>query len=424
MPALSSALPDLDSASRAAVRDLFDRLVVVRIVVAPIPLLAIASIPLLDPQPWRIGLAVALVVYVVALFGGEYVRWRRGWAGPNALPANVVGMLWLQLGAIVLTGGLDSPGLPLLPMVALQLSLVFGRSVPLLLVVGAQLVTVWSLAAANASGLSLAVPIFGMGHHEPQWPWIAASALTLMLFGAASIGTRVRKMVGSVVTATIAAHERERLAHADHARELVALSGEIAHELKNPLASIKGLAALLARDVEGKAAERLAVLRAEVDRMQETLEDFLDFSRPLVPLARANVDLDELAGEVAALCDGVAQSRGVRILTEGRGTMWADRRKLRQVLVNLVQNAIEAAPTGSDVKVLARDGVLEVLDRGPGIPDEVRDSVFEPGVTTRPRGSGFGLTIARALVLQHGGTLTLGPREGGGTRARLELGAT
>ena len=89
--------------------------------------------------------------------------------------------------------------------------------------------------------------------------------------------------------------------------------------------------------------------------------------------------------------------------------------------MNLVQNAIEAAPPGTPVEVTGRDGALEVLDRGAGLADEVRALAFEPGVTTRPRGSGLGLTIARALVQQHGGTLELLPRPGGGTRAVVAL---
>jgi signal transduction histidine kinase len=418
--------PEAHGAVPATMRTLFGKLVVVRLFLAPVLATVLLSFTALDPAPWRVVLVGVLLASVTALFGGEYVRWRRGWTGPHAFPANVVGMMWLQLGAVVLTGGLDSPLIPLLPAIVLQLSLVFGRSIPLALVLGAQITVIWTLVAIEVRGASLAIPALGVGVHGPQWPWVAGSFLTGLLFVATLIGTRARAIVAGVVSRTVDAHDRERQAHADHARELVALSGEIAHELKNPLASIKGLAALIARDgvatdLEGRSAERLAVLRAEVDRMQETLEEFLDFSRPLVPLALTEVDGGQLVAEVVAVCDGVAQARGVRLAADGDGSVRADRRKLRQVLVNLVQNAIEAAPSGSEVRVRAAGAALEVLDRGPGIAEEVRESVFEPGVTTRTRGSGLGLTIARALVQQHGGDLALESRPGGGTRAVVQI---
>jgi signal transduction histidine kinase len=225
-------------------------------------------------------------------------------------------------------------------------------------------------------------------------------------------------MLGEVVERALGAHERERQAHAGHARELVELSGEIAHELKNPLASIKGLAALLARDVEaGKAAERLTVL------MQVTLDEFLNFSRPLAPITRVPVALGALADEVVAVCEGVARARGVVVDAEvGAVSVSGDERKLRQLLVNLVQNAIEASPQGSRVDVVAAAGDpvrIEVRDRGAGLAPGV--DPFGPGVTTKVKGSGLGLTIARALVQQHGGAIALVPRDGGGTVARVEL---
>ena len=419
---MAEPLRDLDAIQREMTGALFGKIVVARLKFVPIVFTIVMTAVWLDPDPWRVVLAIALTTYVVVLFGVEYWRFRRGWSGPNAFAANLVGMMYAQLTAVILTGGLDSPALPVLPMAALQTSLMFGASAPQVAVVGAQIGVVWGAAALSLSGFPLTLDIFGPLGHGPLWIATEATAITGMLLGGAILGTTVRWRVAKTVGGTLAAHDRERVAHADHARELVALSAEIAHELKNPLASIKGLSSLLARDLDGKAAERLAVLRAEVDRMQETLEEFLDFSRPLVPLTQSDVDLDELCEEVATLCDGVGRSRGVTVIptssrpgsqpgTAGGVRVRADRRKLRQVLVNLVQNAIDAAPPGSSVEVVGRDGALEVLDRGAGLADEVRALAFEPGVTTRPRGSGLGLTIARALVQQHGG----------GTRAVVAL---
>jgi two-component system sensor histidine kinase HydH len=420
---LAEAVPDLDAARDATMRAVLDRLVVVRLAFVPILLTIQAAICAGSPEPWRVALAAALSAGMLGLFAVEFWRVRAGRAGRAALPANVALMLALQLGVVVASGGIHSPLLLVLPVMALQTTLVFGPGGSVSLVVGPHLAVLGALTLAEArTGWSPAiVPV------ATSFGWLLAQlgALALVEAVAVALGAVVRSIVGRAVADVVAAHDNERRAHAEHARELSALTGEIAHELKNPLASVKGLAALLARDAEGRSAERLSVLREEVDRMQGTLETFLDLSRPLVPLAREEVDLAALAADVGRLCEGLLCARDVALRVEGQGSARADRSKLRQVLVNLVQNAIEAAPPGSSVEVRAAPGQVEVLDRGPGVPPELGARVFEPGVTTRPRGHGLGLAIARGLVGQHGGELTLAPRAGGGTAARVVLrGAT
>jgi signal transduction histidine kinase len=226
--------------------------------------------------------------------------------------------------------------------------------------------------------------------------------------------------------------ERDRMLslHADQNRALIGLSGEIAHELKNPLASVKGLAALVGRDLEGKSAERMTVLRREVDRMQDVLEELLTFSRPLVPLAMEEVELGALSREVARLHEGSAAERtvGIEVRADAPVRVQCDPRKVRQVLINLVQNALDASPAGATIEVALAatdDGaMLTVLDRGPGIDAELGERVFEAGVTTKDHGSGIGLVVARSIARQHGGELTLRPREGGGCVAELTLPTT
>ena len=129
--------------------------------------------------------------------------------------------------------------------------------------------------------------------------------------------------------------------------------------------------------------------------------------------------------------EGLAHERNVPMIVRANAvSVRCDPRKIKQAVINLVQNALEASPAGATVEMVAESAgpggevSLRILDRGAGIEDGLRDKVFEPGVTTKARGSGLGLTIARALSRQHGGDLALLAREGGGCAAVMRLPST
>jgi signal transduction histidine kinase len=423
--------PGFEDIQRQELSGLFGRMVGLRLGFIPVAVALCLFVALREPARWRTALLAGLLLGATAYFLLELVRFRRRGLAPHAIPANLLAAIVVQGGLALATGGLESPFTYTFVPVAALVGLFASRRAHLLLS-AAQLAAVWGLAALTLSGAipDLNLELFGGGArpgHGDVHLVTSAALLSLVLVLASRVGALIRRVFDAMLARALEARHDALRAHAERAEELTLLSAEIAHELKNPLASVKGLAALLAGGVPpGKPAERLGVLRREVDRMGGILEGFLDFSRPLAPLALAPVDLGALARDVAALHEGLASERGLRLVVEGvPAPARCDARKVRGAIMNLVQNAIEASPPGGEVtlRVACSGGEarVAVLDRGPGLDPALGERVFLAGVTSKARGSGLGLTMARALARQHGGEVTLRAREGGGCEAVLAL---
>lgn len=205
----------------------------------------------------------------------------------------------------------------------------------------------------------------------------------------------------------------------------MSIAGSLADELRAPLAAVKRRAEVVrARAPSDALAERLAVLVAEVDRVEKELAHHVTFARPAVGAER--VDVAELLSAIGAASEGLAASRGVALVVAGAAdlVLETDRQKLFEVLENLVHNAIEASPAGAAVALDARaegEGItLSVVDDGPGL-GATAAKLFEPGFTTKAQGSGLGLVFSRSLAEQLGGTLTLATRPEGGCVARVAV---
>ncbi|ACG72116.1 integral membrane sensor signal transduction histidine kinase [Anaeromyxobacter sp. K] len=426
--------PGHDQIQREELSRLFGQLVGARLLLVPLLVGTGAWIAWEEPAGWRRALLGGLLVPVAAFFIVEYVRFRRrGGLAPGQVRLNLSVAVIAQMLLTAATGGLQSPFVYVSVLLAVIVN-VFVRPPVSSWLTAFQVVAVWALAAVGAAGAApLEIELLGGAARRPVpvGLWLHAALLTIVLVAIAFAGRAGRKVFEAIIRRALAAQQDSLRAYAERAEELTALSGEIAHELKNPLASVKGLAGLLAQGVgPGKPTERLAVLRQEVDRMQTILDGFLNFSRPLVPLVLDDCDVAALAREVAALHEGLARERGVALEPRGAGVRArCDPRKVKQILVNLVQNALDASPAGAAVELEAtpvRGGGARILvqDRGPGLDPAVRDAAFSPGFTTKASGSGLGLTIARSLARQHGGDLVLSPRTGGGMVAELTLPAT
>jgi len=387
----------------------------------------------IDPTGWRTAVLATFIPLATGMFVFEFRRWQRRGLSRHAIDRNLILAVVGVLIVSTVSGGLESPFLPML-LVATMIIGIFATPALATWLMSIGITAVWTFAVLELTRGDLGLRLAALDGGRPA---VASRVVTLaaifsvLLVAGRFIGRSVRRAFDLMLRRTLRAQGESLRAHAERAEELTALSAEIAHELKNPLASVKGLAGLLAPALpEGKGAERLGVLRREVDRMQATLDEFLNFSRPLVPLALGTHDLTALCREVEALHEGLAMEREVGLEVDGEaGLVMArcDPRKVKQILTNLVQNGLDAAPAGTTVTLApgphgaAGDAEVRVLDRGRGLDGDLGARVFEPGVTTKPAGSGLGLTIARALARQHGGDLTLEPRPGGGTQARLSL---
>jgi signal transduction histidine kinase len=423
--------PGQQAIEHAELSRLFGYVVQVRLAILPVLAGLVLWLAWVEPAPWRRALLLALAVFLNVFFFSEWFRFRRRGLAPGAVTLNLVVAVIGHLFIVGASGGLASPFLYLMVPFAL-ISATFLRAGVRLGLLGAQLAGVWGFAAIAVTG---AIPEFNLsvfgGGARPGGPaayvWAHAVGLSAVLGAVNGLGLGLRISFERTVRGMLTAQQDSLRTHAERAEELTALSAEIAHELKNPLASVKGLAGLLEGSVpEGKPAERLSVLRREVDRMQAILDEFLNFSRPLVPLALGDADVWALCREVAALHEGIARERGVDIELRGEEVRArCDPRKVKQILINLVQNALEASPSGGAVELETAEtpagARVRVLDRGRGPDLALGEAVFSPGVTTKPRGSGLGLTIARALARQHGGDLALAARPGGGATAELTL---
>jgi signal transduction histidine kinase len=198
--------------------------------------------------------------------------------------------------------------------------------------------------------------------------------------------------------------ERERLA------VLGRVSAGVAHELRNPLATIKLQIDLICRDpnTAPDTTAKLAEVVEEVARLDRLVTDLLAVAARRVG-PRQETDLAELARRRAALMKPIADERGVSVEIAGGARAAVDSDALARVLDNLVRNAIEASPRGSTVKVDVENGGeradVRVADRGSGVPNDRRGELFEPFFTTKPEGVGLGLALSRAIASAHGGTL-------------------
>lgn len=243
-----------------------------------------------------------------------------------------------------------------------------------------------------------------------------------------------QKLVES--TATI--EQQKRLVHFGE------LAAGLAHEIRNPLTAINARLYTLQRGIApgSPEAEDATVISSEISRLDRTVKDFLKLARPAEPQL-APVNARPLLQEVIDLLQSELgkHSITVRLHEVTDTTFLADHQQLKQVLINLLQNAAEAITTNGTITLSARlanhplnghplNGhpqnviILDVADTGPGIPAEIQDRLFDPFFSTKEHGTGLGLAISARIVAKHNGVLELHSRLGQGAKFSIVLPVT
>ena len=194
-----------------------------------------------------------------------------------------------------------------------------------------------------------------------------------------------------------------------HLREMNVAAAGLAHETRNPLNIVRGLAQMISQEpiASEEIKNKSLQITNEVDRVTAQLNEFINYSRPR-EVRRAPVALSAVVGDVVRALQSDIEDKAIQLKTEGESfTVDADEQMLRQVLFNLLINSVQAVGPKGEIQIVSgksgpTEAQIEVRDNGPGVPPEHRTDIFKPYFTTNPKGTGLGLAIVQQIVLAHG----------------------
>lgn len=212
-----------------------------------------------------------------------------------------------------------------------------------------------------------------------------------------------------------------------HLKEMNLAAAGLAHETRNPLNIIRGLAQMISRrtDASADVQEHSRDIITETDRVTAQLNEFINYSRPR-EVRRTPVTLRSVAADVARALSHDLDEKDIDLsISETPVTVEADEQLVRQALFNLVLNAIQAATEGGEIRIVASEvpggeATIEIRDNGPGVLPEHRTEVFKPYFTTQPKGTGLGLAVVHQIVRAHGWEIECAPNEPRGATFRIK----
>lgn len=201
------------------------------------------------------------------------------------------------------------------------------------------------------------------------------------------------------------------------------ISAGIAHELRNPMGVIAGYTKLLSRKIDDSLKPTVDAIVKEIDVMNRIISDFLSFAKP-DELTITDVDLKKIIDKCVETLVGSKGNIKTSFDISGVPAIKGDEILLRQAFTNLIQNAVEAMPSGGDLMIRSSIGdflEIAVSDTGPGITEGIADKMFLPFFTTKDRGTGLGLAIAQKIIISHGGNISVDPGSDKGATFRIRL---
>ncbi len=298
---------------------------------------------------------------------------------------------------------------------------------------GRELFRVEKLQLQGADAFRAYIPFHAQGRLRVARLDLAASAADFLLAPArrnvlvASLGGLALLLLSlyALWSTSRTAELQRRQLELEHLAQLGRMAATLAHEIRNPLATIKGFVQLAAESADTRTAALLAPVVPETERLERLVRNLLAYGRPVEPRPRW-IPWDALAAELEVNARQVAADRPIR-LEIARNGLWieTDPDLLKSALLNLVRNAVEAAGDDGHVRVTVQTSgqavTVAVEDDGPGLSEETRRHLFEPFYTTKAFGAGLGLPTSRKLIEALGGRLRLTALQPRGTRAEAHF---
>lgn len=258
--------------------------------------------------------------------------------------------------------------------------------------------------------------------------------LRIFLASALPVTDQQSEFKGSVIVLhdhTVLKNLEKKVRRHERLAALGKMAAGVAHEVRNPLSSIKGFATLLGGKFSAGSEEAHAarLLIHEVDRMNRSITELLNYAKPL-PLHRVNTDLEGLLRNTIKLIEGDAGQAQVDVrleIGENLPRVFLDRDRISQVLLNLYLNSLQAMENGGQLKVSidsekeGKEIRIQIADTGIGIDQQHQETIFDPYFTTKADGTGLGLALAAKIIEEHGGTITFDSAPGEGTTVTIRL---